>query len=186
MKHRLNFPDLETDRLILRAICPEDEEFVYRQFSDPEVTRHLYDEEPVATMEEAGAIIEFYENSEQKTYHRWVILRKEDHTPMGTCGFHCWDKRNHIVEVGYDLYTTYWGHGFMAEALRAIINSGFQNMQLNRIQAFVSTDNIASCRALERQGFQQEGIIREKHLFRGKYYDHYCYSLLKSDWVSKS
>lgn len=70
----------------------------------------------------------------------------------------------------------------MSEALTAAIDSGFNNMGLNRIQAFVSLENTASCRLLERLGFEREGIFREKHFFQGEYYDHYIYSLLKKEW----
>ena len=62
------------------------------------------------------------------------------------------------------------------------IESGFNNMALNRINAFVALENINSIKLLEKLGFKNKGIYRDKHLFRGKYYDHYSFSLLKRDW----
>ena len=70
----------------------------------------------------------------------------------------------------------------MAEALKRALKMGFEDMSLNRIQAFVYVDNIRSVNVLTRLGFSKEGIIRDKHFFRGKYYDHFCFSLLKSEW----
>lgn len=70
----------------------------------------------------------------------------------------------------------------MKEALISAIKSGFDNMKLNRINAYVALGNVNSIKLLEKLGFKKEGIYREKHLFRGKYYDHYSFSLLKSDW----
>lgn len=74
------------------------------------------------------------------------------------------------------------GQGYMEEGLVVAIESGFNNMALNRINAFVALENINSIKLLEKLGFKNEGIYRDKHLFRGKYYDHYSFSLLKRDW----
>lgn len=70
----------------------------------------------------------------------------------------------------------------MAEALETAINVAFDNLQINRIQAYIYTDNEGSYKLLEKLKFMPEGVIRDKHLYRGKYYDHYCYSLLVRDW----
>nr|WP_250886490.1 GNAT family protein [Bacillus sp. SM2101] len=71
----------------------------------------------------------------------------------------------------------------MKEALTTTINSVFNNMNLIRINAFVAIENDQSKYLLKSLGFQNEGIYREKHLYRGKNYDHYSYSLLKREWV---
>ncbi len=70
----------------------------------------------------------------------------------------------------------------MKEALTAAIESGFSNMKLNRINAYVALENKKSSNTLESLGFVNEGIYRDKHLYKGKYYDHYSFSLLKKDW----
>jgi ribosomal-protein-alanine N-acetyltransferase len=70
----------------------------------------------------------------------------------------------------------------MTEALQEVIKFGFEKMGLNRIQGFVHTQNEKSVNVLLRLGFKQEGTVREKHYFRGNYYDHFCLSLLKSEW----
>lgn len=55
-------------------------------------------------------------------------------------------------------------------------------MKLNRINAYVALDNVNSMKLSGKLGFVNEGVYRDKHLFRGKYYDHYSFSLLKRDW----
>ncbi|GEN88193.1 GNAT family N-acetyltransferase [Oceanobacillus sojae] len=111
-----------------------------------------------------------------------MVTKDNKHQRIGTCGYDCWDRTNNIAEIGYDLGYEYWGQGYMKETLISAIESGFNNMALNRITAYVALGNINSTRLLERLGFKNEGIYRDKHLFRGKYYDHYSFSLLKSDW----
>ena len=175
------FPDLETDRLILRSITPDDIEFVFQHFSNTEVNRFILDDEPVQTMEQAQEIIDFYVPP-RKSYNRWVIKLKASETPIGTCGFHKWDQRNRHAEIGYDLSPAYWHKGYMTEALHPAIQHGFEKMDLNRIEAIVYPENTASLRLLERLGFQEEGLLRQSFRQGDRYYDHLILSLIKDEW----
>lgn len=183
MTGHIKFPDLETDRLILRNIGNEDIDFIYRLFSNEKVCEFLYDEELFTTKNDAVEFVEWNSNPEEKEYNRWVLLKKDESLQqIGTCGYDYWDKTNNIAEIGYDLWHEYWGQGYMKEALISAIENGFNNMALNRINAYVALENANSINTLEKLGFKNEGIYRDKHLFKGKYYDHYSFSLLKRDW----
>lgn len=176
------FDDLQSARLSLRRLQVDDAPFVLRHFSDVDVCRYLYDAEPFTSLEEALALIGHYDNRADGDHNRWGIVLKDAGTLMGTCGYHFWDRDNRSAEIGYDLGPAYWGHGYMAEALKAALCHGFEIMLLNRVQAFVALENDRSSRLLERLGFAREGTVREKHLFRGRYHDHYCFSLLRREW----
>lgn len=177
------FPNLETDRLFLRNVNNEDVDFIYRLFSDKRVCEFLYDEELFTSRNDAIEFVKWNKDPEEKGYNRWVLVKKGDNQEqIGTCGYDYWDRTNNIAEIGYDLWHEYWGQGYMNEALISAIESGFNHMNLNRINAFVALDNVNSIKVLEKLGFMNEGVYRDKHLFRGKYYDHYTFSLLKRDW----
>jgi len=176
------FPELKTKRLKLRDITHGDTEFIYSLFSNEKVCEFLYDEELFTDRENATELIEWNLDPEEKGRNRWVIEKIDGNEPIGTCGYDSWDRTNNIAEIGYDLWHEHWGYGYMKEALIAAIESGFNNMKLNRINAYVAVENKKSVTTLEGLGFINEGIYREKHLFRGKYYDHYSYSLVKNDW----
>jgi len=175
------FIQLETENLILKSIDMSDKEFIFKQFSNPDVTRFMVDEEPYTKMEEAEELINFYTVPEPRIQHRWVIIRKSDNAPLGTCGYHRWIIKHNFCEMGWDLSPEYWGKGYMTEALHKAIKMGFENMGLNRIQAFVDVRNTRSVNLALRMGFKKEGIMRDKYLSRGIYYDHYCFSLLKRE-----
>ena len=180
------FPNLETDRLLLRPLASNDLEFVLRHFSDPEVNRYLFDDDPVTTREAAQAILDFYVPPAGKPYNRWVITQKADARAIGTCGYHKWQKRHHCAEIGYDLAKASWRQGYMTEALRAILQYGFTRMDLNRVEAMVYPENEASMRMLERLGFRKDGLLRQSVRQGEAYYDHWLLSLLKAEWrVSK-
>ena len=176
------FPDLETARLQLRALSVEDTPFIYSHFGNAEVAQYLMDEPPLTEYAEAEAIIQFYQEPAGKPYNRWVIVRKSDQQLMGTCGYHKWDKRQFRAEIGYDLSPDFWGQGYMAEALTAVIQHGFARMDLHRIEAIVYLDNGRSVRLLQRLGFKQEGILRDYYYQNGHFYDHCLFSLLRSEW----
>lgn len=169
------FTELETERLSLKNIGRDDREFVYRQFSDETMTRYLYDEEPLISIEEADQIIDFYLRPEPRTMHRWIIVRKPGDVKMGTLGLHLWDRETGRVEVGYDLREEYWGNGYMREAMEAIIRFAWVEMRVREIVANISVANEKSIRLVEGLGFAISGTRME--LFRGKEHPHHVYSL---------
>jgi len=170
----LFFRELVTERLILRNIGHHDREFIYRQFSDLEVNRYLFDTEPLSSVEEADALIRFYLEEEPRWQHRWILTRKEDGEKMGTCGFHCWNKKSGICEIGYDLYPDYWKQGYMAEALTAIIDFGQKTMKLKKLEAHIYIGNADSIQSARRQQFV-DSKQTYMETFRGIKYPHVIY-----------
>lgn len=181
----MNWENVETERLLLKGIDKSDTDFIFMHFKDEYVCRYLYDAEPFTSFDEAKQLISVFGNKDNGVINRWIIMDKVTKTRMGTCGYMFWDKFNNSIEIGYDLQEEFCGKGIMIEALRAIINKAFTEKGINRIQAITYIENKKSCNLLEKIGFSKEGIIREKHYFRGKYYDHFCYSLLKNEWDSR-
>ncbi len=175
------FPDLSTDRLLLRGIQESDSTFLFRHLGDGDVCRYLFDAEPYTTIDEAEELVRLFIDPEGRTLNRWIIVEKASGEPIGTCGFSLWDRENNRAEIGYDLGSAHWGRGYMTEALTAALASGFDNMSLNRVEAIIALENVASFRLVEKLGFQREAVLRDRHLFRGRYYDHYLYSLLARD-----
>jgi ribosomal-protein-alanine N-acetyltransferase len=173
----MSFRELETDRLFLKNISSDDRDFIFTVFSNDDVNRYLYDTEPLTDISGADDIINFYLEPEQRNQHRWVIIRKSDNTKMGTCGFHCWDKNNAKIEIGYDLLKEYWSNGYMQEAIAEIIKFAECVMSIKQIDANIFVDNIKSIKLLEKFCFILTGT--KNYLFRGKEYPHKIYSLYK-------
>ncbi len=178
----IHFSDITTPRLALRAIDARDAQTIYEHFAKERVSEYLVDCEPYSCADEALELINWYTQPEPRNRHRWIIERASDRAFLGTCGFHCIDLTNNICELGYDLSPEYWGNGYMTEAVGAILAFCFSETDINRVQAFVHTENARSCRLLEKLGFRPEGVMRDRHFFRGKYYDHFVYSLLRREY----
>ena len=165
------FTELETNRLLLRNMIPDDREFIYRHFSDTQINKYLFDAEPVTDMKEADEIIEFYRQLEPRMWHRWIIIEKESGIPIGTCGFHCWVQKARTCDVGYDLASNYWGKGYMNEAMKAILNFSETKMNIKEIRACIYPDNHASIRVALKLGFVWNGEMKDE-IFRGEKYPH--------------
>lgn len=165
------FKELETDRLFLKNISRYDREFILKQFSNDEVNRYLFDAEPLTDIFGADEIIDFYMQPEPRAQHRWILVRKDDGTKIGTCGFHCWDKSNGCCDIGYDLYPDYWGKGYMMEALKAICVFARSDMKVSGINAWIFIDNEKSVMFAEKLGFAFTGQIKDE-IFRGEKYPH--------------
>ncbi len=169
------FKNLETDRLYLKNIDTKDREFIFRQFSNDIVNRYLYDAEPLTDILKADDIINFYTISEPRNQNRWIIIRKSDNKKLGTCGFHCWDKKLDKVEMGYDLNEEFWGNGYMHEAIKEIISFAKNQMNISKIDAHISTENQKSMKLVEKLGFVVSGSSME--VFREEQYPHHVYTL---------
>lgn len=176
---------LETERLLLRNLILDDADFLFTEWSDPDVTHFMTDQDPLQKREQAEDYLRQIEIPEKNPYVRWWgIEPKADECLIGTCGFFRWDQNHHRAELGYDLHPNAWGKGFMPEALQAVIRFGFTEMNLNRIEAMVHVQNTRSQRVLSKLGFKEEGVLRGYFCRNGIYNDQIQYSLLKREWLA--
>lgn len=178
------FPRLETDRLVLREMTRRDLDPLFALFRDPEVTRYN-DVETFVDRHDAEEIFDWVQDRFRKHIGmRWAITLRSDPSGalIGTCGFNVWLQHNNCAEIGYDLMRAHWGQGLMTEAVGAMLRFGFRAMQLNRIEADVTTGNEASRRVLVKAGFTEEGILRQRGYWKGGYHDLHLYSILRHEY----
>ncbi|WP_409366949.1 GNAT family N-acetyltransferase [Lysinibacillus sp. 38-6] len=81
--------------------------------------------------------------------------------------------------VGYAMDEIYVGKGIVTEAVELVVQFAFEQIGLHRVEAYVSTENSASIRVLEKSGFQQEGLLRQLLYINGQWVDHYMYARLE-------
>jgi len=177
------FQQLETRNLLLRRMHPVDASALFKVLADKEVTE-FYDDDAFADISQASGQIEAWENGfAKKTCIRWGITRKDEGYLVGSCGyygFHTWYGR---ASIGYELARDYWRQGIMTEALRAIIDFGFREMELNRLEAVVMPENTASTKMLEKLGFRKEGLLEEYEKWGSKGFVDLCmFALLRRAW----
>ncbi|BFH68950.1 putative N-acetyltransferase YoaA [Paenibacillus dendritiformis] len=175
-------PRLLTERLLLRAMEERDCRDLFDLYSLEEVVRYT-PLEPFRSMQDV--IREWNWHQEifaEQSGLRWVIEDKSSAKVIGTCGFLQYEKTHRRIELGYDLAPPYWGRGVMTEAARRVLSFGFRDMGVNRIEAKIDPENIASERLLLRLGFQKEGVMRQHEFEKGRYVDIAVFSLLRSEY----
>ena len=174
-------PVLEAGQLRLRELQPGDAEAVFRLYSDPEVVR-FYDLDLFTATEQARELIQRQARrfAEQEAM-RWAITQQVDERVIGTVGY-VFDAPNDAAGLGYDLSSRYWRRGITSAAASLAVNYGFRSLRLHRIQALVMPANTASAALLNKLGFQEEGVLRQSVLIKGRYHDMRCYSLLSHEW----
>ncbi|NMB00745.1 MAG: GNAT family N-acetyltransferase [Firmicutes bacterium] len=174
------FPVLETERLVLRQLRYEDGSDIQAYFNED--LAKFYDWWPKTLADGRGFVRFFKTGYQEEQSIRWGITLKPNDKVIGTLGFSDFDHFSR-AELGYELSMDYQHKGIMAEALKAIIPFGFNEIEMHRIQASVFPENDASIRLLERFGFRREGVLRQytyiKH--RDAWEDCLVMALLKSE-----
>lgn len=179
------FPEIRTERLVLRQPSMKDAEWYFEHFSSPEVVWGDGERAPkdieAAREELRKYMIGLYR--ERKGF-RWVITLRGEGRPIGSLGYFKWaPSASYQAEMGYDLAKEHWGKGIMTEAMKAVIDFGFEKMELNRIEVYVMPRNRRSAKMIKNLGFKREGLIRQRYFDEfGNFTDDILFSMLRSDW----
>lgn len=177
-----HFPTLTTDRLRLREMTLQDVTALLKHLGNPEVVKYI-DMQPIKTREQANEWLRWMGSYfSARDGLRWGIIRKTDNMFIGSAGIGGWNREARYAEIGYDIAQPYWGNGYATEVTHAIIQFGVNHMNLNRIEADIVAGNDASMRVLEKLGFQQEGILRERVYKDGEYHNVHLFALLSKDF----
>jgi ribosomal-protein-alanine N-acetyltransferase len=175
------FPELSTDRFVLREITEDDAGSLFEIFANPDVIKY-WSHPPYESIDQARELIEkIRAGVAGGGAIEWGIAPRGDpRRLLGKCGFHQWHKRHYRAEIGYSLGRSSWGQGIMREALPRILAFGFERMRLHSVEAQVDPDNARSIRALSGLGFVKEGHFKENYFVNGRFFDTAVYSLLRT------
>jgi [ribosomal protein S5]-alanine N-acetyltransferase len=122
------------------------------------------------------------ENREKDLGYSFGIYLNESRELIGTIGVFKLERGNaQKAMVGYSLDKKRNGNGYMTEALRLIVNFGFEEIKLHRIEAEVMPRNTGSIKILEKVGFHKEGIAQKNVMINGKWEDHQVLAILNPD-----
>jgi len=176
-----DLPQLETPRLALRKLKPEDAADIFEYASDPEVAKDVV-WPPHKTIDDShtfvNSVLRKYANNE---VGEWGVVLKETGKFVGTCGFVWWRPEHAKAEIGYAISRKYWGRGLMTEAAAAVISFGFGKMKLHRLEARCITSNGGSEKVMLKNGMKFEGVLRDVVYEKGGFRSLKLYSLLSSD-----
>lgn len=169
-------------RVVLRPLADADVDDLCSIFGDPEVMRY-WSGSPWSGREEAERMLA----ADREAIAAGGAIRLglslcDGGRVVGTVSLFNRSESNRRAEIGYALARSMWGRGLMHEALVQWLGWAFGPLGLHRLEADVDPANLASRRSLERLGFRQEGLLRERWIVDGVVSDSVLYGLLAREW----
>lgn len=172
---------LRTERLVLRPFGAEDAPRVQVLVDDPDIARntltipHPYPAGMAATWisGHAGAW-------EEGRAGVWAVCLADGGALVGAAGLHL-ERAHRRAEIGYWVAREHWGRGIATEAVRALVDHAFDELELERLFAHHFPWNPASGRVMEKAGMRREGVLRGHVWKDGRPEDNVLYGLARAD-----
>jgi RimJ/RimL family protein N-acetyltransferase len=171
---------MQTERLVLRPLRADDADALHPMYADADA--NTYGSHPATTTVEESR--ERVAKAVADTdWRAWAITLKGEDAAIGTLA--CYEKRQgKVTEIGYILSRAYWGHGYITEAVAALIDLLFAEGQ-RRVFADTDPDNTASIAVLRRLGFTLEATLRAEWETHIGVRDSLIWGMLEDEWRSR-
>ena len=147
----MTIPLIETERLRLRGLIPDDLDDLFEVFGDAEVVKYLSIGKPRSREETLDGLLRTVEGWQNRGFGLWAVALKENGKVIGYCGLIFLEETTD-VEIAYGFARAFWGRGYATEAARPALRFGFEELKLERIVAVVNPENVSSQRVLEKLG----------------------------------
>ncbi len=172
------------DEIILRQVQVENDlENYFEMYNNQNIARYY----PAMSgkfiqLDAVRRIIENQINAfEKRREYIWTIAYIKSNEAIGRISLSEFEANNKIANIGYFINQEHWKKGIISSCIQPVVEFGFSYLELERIYTTVHVDNIASCKALEKNGFSKEGILRHSFNLPSGLSDCYMYSKLYND-----
>lgn len=158
-KYFSEFPSFSLTKCNLRKIVINDSEHLYGYYNNPQVYQYLDWNGPGSKEQAIEAINRWNRGYTEGWIIRFGIADKNTNELIGTIFLNGFEGQR--AEIGYELSEKCWNRGIMSEAIKKVLDLGFNTLERTRIQATVCTENILSEKLLVKNGFEYEGLLRQ-------------------------
>ena len=169
------------DKVRLRPVRSGDARVAYSLLTNDAILSNLAWDGPASEKEVRETYQRWAEQLKTGDYYPFAIERADQSGLMGCIDIR-FSRHPQQADIGYWLGEPFWGNGYMTEAVRLICHLSFQHLDAVRAYATVFVDNIASRRALEKNGFSLDGTMRSHVHKRGRWLDTWFFTLLRTEW----
>lgn len=175
-------PTLETDRLIIRAFRNTDAELWQSWDVDPEV--QVYMPEPVNLPQDITQQYQYIRECEAEQDGYYWSVETKDGVTVGTISLTDINSYHMTAEIGIVIGNKeYWGKGIATEAMDAVVNYAFSNLDIERISAETEAENLGVSKVLLKCGFVHDGTFESARVKNGQRITVRHYGAIKSSWT---
>ena len=172
-----------TERLVLRALRPDDAETMFAYRSDPEIKRYQgWDPNGLDDVRAFIAGHRLYEPFAPGSWRQFAIALRTGGTMIGDCGVHVPEDKPEQAEFGITVATAFQRRGYASETLRALLRLVFDTLGKHRVFASVDPRNAQSIALFERAGFRKEAHHVESSWLMGEWVDDVILAMLAREW----
>jgi RimJ/RimL family protein N-acetyltransferase len=182
----------ETERMLLRRFTADDVGMLAALYADPRVMRFITPE-PLSLAEVEQEILPQYLREYRELADglgSFAAIEKETGRPVGRFSLKPANSYGLAggTELGYRLFPAFWGRGLAAEGARALIDSAFERLHVDRIVATTMAGNTASWRVLEKCGLRRVDTFYypDADLMPSAEHGDFAYELTRSDWAGQA
>ena len=178
---------LSTKRLTIKDIKPVDADSIRENINNLNVSKYLLTVPHPYTKKDIKWWVNHCAEKQKekpKTSYEFGISIKPSNKIVGGVGLSNINKEQGTAELGYWIGESYWRQGYVSEAVKELINFGFNKLKLRRLVIPAFIENKGSNALAKKLGFTFEGTLRKacKAKSTGKIHDEHIYGLLKSEW----
>lgn len=174
---------LETSRLVLRPFNINDANCMYNNWAnDDNVTKYLTWKSHQSVEVSHFVLNEWIKSYDNKDFYQWAIVLKEINEPIGSISVVKIDERIDKVTVGYCIGKKWWHKGITSEAFERVIKFLFEEVKVNRIEAYHDPNNENSGKVMEKCGLKYEGTLRQADVNNQGVVDLCMYAILAEDY----
>lgn len=174
----LPFKTLTSQRLLLRQITPADVNEIFALRSDADLMKFI----PRPLCKDVNDAMVHINMIQQKLETNeginWAITLKGNNILIGIIGHYRIKWEHFRSEIGYMISPNFQGKGIVTEAVKLVVDYGFNEMNMHSLEAVIDPKNTASARVLEKNKFIKEAHHKENEFFDGRFLDSIIYSLL--------
>ena len=172
---------LKGNKISLRAIEPEDLEFIYAIENDESIWEVSNTQTPYSKF----LIRQYLENAQQDIYEakqlRLAICKNQDDKAIGLIDLFEFDAKNHRAGIGIVIQNEIEkGNGYGKEALQLLINFSFKKLQLHQLFANIDVNNKPSLQLFTTFGFQKIGVKKDWNFINNQYQDEAVFQLINN------
>jgi RimJ/RimL family protein N-acetyltransferase len=177
------FIPIETQRLLIRSVVPEDARLLAERRSDTQVAKYQnwalpY---PLERAEKMVSEIVAMDGPENEEWWMASVCDNDTGEVLGDLALHL-SQEGRTAEIGYTFASQHWGKGYAVEAVDALVAYLFEDLNVTRVFGMLHPDNPASAMVLERNGFLFEGHTKSSFWLDDEVSDDWIYGLTRPDW----